>query len=61
MNITLNGKNEARVREAMRRRAELLRMRTAQMPRNYREELERVNRIIAAAVSHAVHTGSGGR
>jgi hypothetical protein len=57
MEIQLQGRNETRVKEALARRAELMNMRTAEMPGNWSDELSRVNTTIAAAVAVAASTG----
>jgi hypothetical protein len=54
MNIHINPHNEARVRDAIARRTELMQMYTRDMPPTYQDELVDVNRIIASAVSVAI-------
>ncbi len=55
MKLHINPNNEARVRAAVMRRGQLLRMYTADMPDNYEEELIELDRIIASAVSVGIN------
>ena len=54
MRIDINSHSEPRVREALARRAQLMRMETRDMPDNWLEEMRSVETTIAAAVAHAV-------
>jgi hypothetical protein len=51
MIFRINSHAEPRVRAALARRNELLRMYTREMPAEYEQELGELDRIIAAAVS----------
>ncbi|MEP4147680.1 MAG: hypothetical protein ABJL54_10685 [Halioglobus sp.] len=53
MNIEIQERNAERVRKAIQKRRELLRMYAREMPNDYELQLEESNRIIAAAVSSA--------
>jgi len=57
MYIQIEGHNEERVRDALARREELLRQRTIEMPKEWMQELERAEGIIASAVAWAVKSG----
>ena len=54
MMIEIKQHNASRVREALARRAELLRMTTHEMPREWLDEMHNLETTIAAAVAHAV-------
>ena len=54
LTIQIRERAEPRVRAAMERRTELMRMYTRDMPRDYLEQLIEADRIIATAVSVAV-------
>ena len=56
--IEIGKRAEQRVRKAIERRAELMRMYTREMPRDYLEQLIEADRIIATAVSVAFRTGA---
>ena len=56
MIIQISQRAEQRVRGAIERRAELMRMYTREMPRDYLEQLIEADRIIATAVSLACRT-----
>ncbi len=53
MYIEIQEKNAERVRNAIQKRKELLRMYAREMPEDFELQLEESNRIIAAAVSTA--------
>jgi len=58
MDLQIPPQNKDRVLEAIARRNELLRQRTAEMARDWSDELSRMESIIAAAVSVAVRQGA---
>jgi hypothetical protein len=58
MHIQIVGHNEERVRQALTRREELLRMRTAEMARDWTDEYARLETIIVSAVAWAVKDAS---
>ena len=58
MDLQIPPQNKDRVLEAIARRNELLRQRTAEMARDWSDELSRTESIIAAAVSVAVRQGA---
>jgi hypothetical protein len=57
MNIEISGLNEERVSQALARREELLRQRTAEMRRDWSDELGKMETIIVSAVAWAVKSG----
>ena len=54
MRLEIPEHNIPRVRDALQRRAELLRQPTARMNRYFEADLREADRIIAAAVAHAM-------
>ena len=56
--IEIGKRTEQRVRKAIERRSELMRMYTREMPRDYLEQLIEADRIIATAVSVAFRSGA---
>jgi hypothetical protein len=56
--IQIEERAEPRVREAIERRTELMRMYTREMPGDYLEQLIEADRIIAAAVTVSVRSGA---
>ncbi len=54
MRIDIKERSESRVREALQRRAQLMRMSTQEMPGDWREQMRDVETTISAAVAHAV-------
>ena len=57
MYIQIEGHNEERVRQAIARREELLRQRTIEMPKDWMQELDRLETIIVSAVAWTVKSG----
>ena len=54
MHIEISSRSEPRVKQALTRRAELMRMNTREMPTNWMDEMRSAEITIAAAVAHAV-------
>lgn len=54
MLLRINPRSEDRVREAVQKRSELLRMWTRDMPADFEDQLAEADRIIAAAVSVSI-------
>lgn len=54
MKIEIGQRSAGRVREALMRREQLLRMTTHEMPRGWLDEMANIETTIAAAVAHAV-------
>jgi hypothetical protein len=52
--IEITSRSEPRVREALQRRAQLMRMSTGEMPGDWLEQMRDVETTISAAVARAV-------
>jgi hypothetical protein len=57
MHIEINEHNRERVLDALKRRAELLRLDTAEMRGDWSSELNHAEMIIASAVAYSWNTG----